>query len=258
MFTIFGINCLRKDKKNVNFFFYRNFGSVNKKPSKNSEVPFLSPTLLTTMQQMAKDSSMLQPSSLVQAPVVNIQPNSNTNVLDKDKNQLKAGGVAIKKISSGLMLAQSYNSESDTDHEDADHDIHKNIHMGIPNLSIKIICLCIMLIFYYFFLDFPVPPSDLQNIIDKTAAYVLKNGKEFEDILRTKNDSRFSFLSHTDEFYRYYTYKVTGAILPLPIVLTNGQLQKNKVTTLKTTVSTPLSTKQSHSKKELSEPKTIS
>lgn len=55
---------------------------------------------------------------------------------------------------------------------------------------------------------------DLLHIIDKTAAYVLKNGKEFEDILRTKNDPRFSFLCSSDEFHRYYIYKVTGIIYP--------------------------------------------
>lgn len=63
-------------------------------------------------------------------------------------------------------------------------------------------------------LDFPIPHPDLQNIIDKTAAYVLKNGREFEDILRTKNDARFSFLSPADEYHRYYIYKVSGVIYP--------------------------------------------
>lgn len=63
-------------------------------------------------------------------------------------------------------------------------------------------------------LDFAIPHPDLQNIIDKTAAYVLKNGREFEDILRTKNDARFSFLSPHDEYHRYYIYKVSGVIYP--------------------------------------------
>lgn len=65
-------------------------------------------------------------------------------------------------------------------------------------------------------IDLPIPPADLQNIIDKTAAYVLKNGKEFEDILRTKNDPRFSFLSTTDINHRYYVYKVTGMVVAAP------------------------------------------
>lgn len=64
-----------------------------------------------------------------------------------------------------------------------------------------------------------MPEPELRNIIDKTAAYVLKNGKEFEEILRTKNDERFAFLKYTDKHYRYYVHKVTGAICsaPLPV-----------------------------------------
>lgn len=73
-----------------------------------------------------------------------------------------------------------------------------------PNYTLKIIFIAI---------DLPTPPADLQNIIDKTAAYVLKNGKEFEDILRTKNDPRFSFLCASDINYRYYIYKVTGVVI---------------------------------------------
>lgn len=77
----------------------------------------------------------------------------------------------------------------------------------------------------------PCPPSDLKIIIDKTAAYVLKNGKEFEDILRTKNDERFTFLQYTDQYYKYYTYKVTGVICPTPpptVYLNNGAIQTSQ------------------------------
>lgn len=62
-----------------------------------------------------------------------------------------------------------------------------------------------------------MPEPELRNIIDKTAAYVLKNGKEFEEILRTKNDERFAFLKYTDQHYRYYVHKVTGAICSAPL-----------------------------------------
>lgn len=77
-------------------------------------------------------------------------------------------------------------------------------------------------------LDFPVPEPELRNIIDKTAAYVLKNGKEFEEILRTKNDERFAFLKYTDKHYRYYVHKVTGAICsaPLPAKPTEDEATK--------------------------------
>lgn len=99
----------------------------------------------------------------------------------------KAESVEVKKISTGLMLAQCYNSDTEDD-EDSNS----------GNSLFK--------------LDLPVPPDGLQHIIDKTAAYVAKNGKDFEDILRTKQDPRFSFLDETSEYHRYYIYKVTGSI----------------------------------------------
>lgn len=54
----------------------------------------------------------------------------------------------------------------------------------------------------------PTPPTELQIVIDKTALYVAKNGDEFEETLKKKNDSRFPFLNPTDEFHAYYSFKV--------------------------------------------------
>uniref|UniRef100_A0A336KXG7 CSON001017 protein n=1 Tax=Culicoides sonorensis TaxID=179676 RepID=A0A336KXG7_CULSO len=55
-----------------------------------------------------------------------------------------------------------------------------------------------------------LPPSEILNIIDKTASYVAKNGDEFEAITanRTKDDPRFSFLTKDNEFHGYYLYKL--------------------------------------------------
>lgn len=111
----------------------------------------------------------------------------------------KAESVEVKKISTGLMLAQCYNSESESDDD-------SNSRNSL------------------FKLDLPVPPESLQHIIDKTAAYVAKNGKDFEDILRTKHDPRFSFLDESSEYHRYYIYKVTGSIY-LPSSVNNGDSQ---------------------------------
>lgn len=77
----------------------------------------------------------------------------------------------------------------------------------------------------------------MKVIIEKTAAYVLKNGKEFEEILRIKNDQRFTFLQYTDKYYKYYTYKVTGVICPTQpaaVVLNNGAIQKSQPDNLAT------------------------
>lgn len=97
-------------------------------------------------------------------------------------------GVLVNKISGGLLLAQYYNSDSETEEEEEPE--------PEPN--------------------FPFPPESLQNIIDKTAGYVKKNGKDFENILRTKDDPRMGFLDEKNEFHRYYLYKVTGRVQPLP------------------------------------------
>ncbi|KDR07998.1 hypothetical protein L798_02448, partial [Zootermopsis nevadensis] len=55
---------------------------------------------------------------------------------------------------------------------------------------------------------FTLPPSDMQLIIDKMASYVAKNGRDFEAIVRSKGDSRFSFLDVNHPFFLYYQHKV--------------------------------------------------
>ncbi|RNA35658.1 RNA-binding 26 [Brachionus plicatilis] len=52
-------------------------------------------------------------------------------------------------------------------------------------------------------------PSGNQKImIDKLVEYVFRNGPEFEENLRKKNDSRFDFLNSDHKFYRYYKFKI--------------------------------------------------
>lgn len=113
----------------------------------------------------------------------------------------KANSVEVKKISTGLMLAQSYLSDTEGDSDsDGKAETMETSPSKLPetkNLQK---------------LDLPVPPDDLRTIIEKTAAYVAKNGKDFEDILRTKKDPRFAFLDEASEYHRYYIYKVTGTI----------------------------------------------
>lgn len=123
--------------------------------------------------------------------------NSNDSLARKDEK------VEVKAISNGLMLAQAYlNSDSEDDDEDEDAEVENiNGHQVSP-------------------LDAPVPPSilcppaDMQVIIDKTAAYVLKNGTDFENVLRAKNDGRFTFLDNTDQYHRYYKLRVSGQVIP--------------------------------------------
>ncbi|VDM37634.1 unnamed protein product [Toxocara canis] len=54
------------------------------------------------------------------------------------------------------------------------------------------------------------PPPDIRTIVDKTAAFVARNGIDFENKIREKEASnpRFSFLSATDPYNAYYQHKV--------------------------------------------------
>lgn len=51
------------------------------------------------------------------------------------------------------------------------------------------------------------PPPDVQPVIDKLANYVAKNGHDFENIIKAKNDPRFTFVHPWNEHHRYYLYK---------------------------------------------------
>lgn len=54
------------------------------------------------------------------------------------------------------------------------------------------------------------PPPELRDIIDRTAQYVAKNGRAFEEKLINshKGKPKFSFLLHDDPFNAYYHFKV--------------------------------------------------
>lgn len=59
----------------------------------------------------------------------------------------------------------------------------------------------------------PIRPTDQQlaNIIDKLAEFVARNGPEFENMTKIKqqNNAKFSFLyPGKSEHYEYYQYKV--------------------------------------------------
>lgn len=62
----------------------------------------------------------------------------------------------------------------------------------------------------------PIPSNEIQSVIDKTALYVAKNGKDFEETLKKKNGTRFQFLTPNDEFHAYYLFKVNECRRALP------------------------------------------
>lgn len=129
--------------------------------------------------------------------------------------------VEVKRISSALMLAQYYNSDSEDDEHDNNGDSNGcetdgkqclNKKQPIRDSEGNSSTIPIIGDESSIPPEVLLPPSELRVIIDKTANYVLKNGKDFEDILRAKNEQRFSFLQYKDPYHKYYTYKVTGAV----------------------------------------------
>ncbi|XP_055914562.1 protein suppressor of white apricot [Eupeodes corollae] len=139
--------------------------------------------------------------STIYTPVL-LQQNANTATivtsengqasLNNQQQQQPPTKLQPKNVSNALMLA--HYCSSDTDSEEQTEDEETKEKGGENNVE-----LC-----------FPIPPDYLQNIIDKTAGYVIKNGRQFEETLRIKNDERFTFLFPDNEFYSYYMYKVTG------------------------------------------------
>lgn len=55
-----------------------------------------------------------------------------------------------------------------------------------------------------------LPPSDVRGIIEKLAAYVIKNGRAFESkiIEKEKYNPRFSFLFPNDPYHAFYQKKL--------------------------------------------------
>ncbi|URE29904.1 splicing factor 3A subunit [Musa troglodytarum] len=55
------------------------------------------------------------------------------------------------------------------------------------------------------------PPPDIRVIIDKTAAFVAKNGPEFENRILANNagKNKFNFLTASDPYHAYYQHKVS-------------------------------------------------
>lgn len=56
-----------------------------------------------------------------------------------------------------------------------------------------------------------LPPNDIQETIDKTVAYVNKNGKAFEQRLLANNtEHKFDFIIPDNQYYPYYNWKLIG------------------------------------------------
>ncbi|XP_047999708.1 protein suppressor of white apricot-like isoform X2 [Leguminivora glycinivorella] len=84
--------------------------------------------------------------------------------------------------STGLSLMKNYNTDSDSDA--SDYDSSSSDSKDVPLII--------------------TPPADVQVVVDKMAAYVARNGGEFAEIVRAKNDPRFTFLEPDHIYHPYY------------------------------------------------------
>lgn len=216
----------------------------------NLSYSFSQMTMPTIKYKPSADCAYTQLISKIKG--VHEQANISESIPAKEqiKKQLKkepTADVEVKKISNGLMLAQYYNSDSEDEEIDQEKDdmcfpkktnmhgqndtcqngnLMTSVPAQVPEVPIPHDVLC--------------PPPELRAIIEKTASYVLKNGKEFEDILRAKNDQRFSFLQYTDPYYKFYTFKLTGIVVPILKTSANemdSQHEKPKSSTDSETIS---------------------
>lgn len=116
-------------------------------------------------------------SKITKAPISELERKNEEEI---KKKQAESNLDPTKAFSGSLGLVASYNSDSDSNEDEEEESEYKG----------------------------PIPPSEIQIVIDKTAAYVAKNGPEFEQKLIFKQDARFQFLHESDEYHLYYKMKV--------------------------------------------------
>lgn len=151
----------------------------------------------------------------------------------KSTNESK-NNVIVKNISNGLMLAQAYNSESEDDEDSSQENNNGINHKSTEDSQASLQSIATLSDEIPIPPEIQCPPPELRVIVDKTASYVLKNGKDFEEILRAKNDQRFTFLQYKDPYYKYYTFKLTGIVCPDPPVLSTNNAQPRSTSNLRT------------------------
>ncbi|XP_052739280.1 protein suppressor of white apricot isoform X2 [Bicyclus anynana] len=127
-----------------------------------------------TQQQYPPFYNQYMAQSQMQA---NIQTNTQVN------NTLAPRTDKPASKSTGLSLMKNYNTDSDSDVSDFDDS-------SSTDSKDKPIIL--------------TPPDDVKTVIDKMAAYVARNGDEFEEIVRSKCDPRFTFLEPDNLYHPFY------------------------------------------------------
>ncbi|XP_062141485.1 protein suppressor of white apricot [Drosophila sulfurigaster albostrigata] len=170
-----------------------------------------SPTLSCKSEGQSQ-SSVAATSNGEFTPVL-LQYNGSTFAHEEENANDAPPKVELLKNTSALALAQNYSSDSDEEDDEDDNSNSQgqkgkqsqSTSGGISSLPTAVVAPPPLL-------NFPLPEETLRHIIDKTATYVIKNGRQFEETLRTKSVERFNFLLPEHKFYAYYMYKITGDV----------------------------------------------
>lgn len=151
----------------------------------NSTTPQISNIVIPKLQyKPSADCTYTQLiSKITKAPIAELEKKN-----EEERRKENSNGVEIPKISSGLLGLVNYDSDTDEDESSS--------------------------------YDGPLPPSDIQIVIDKTAVYVAKNGIDFEKKLMCKEDNRFLFLHESNEYHKYYKMKVNSYMSNSPADVT--------------------------------------
>lgn len=104
-------------------------------------------------------------SKITKAPIAEIEKQKQQESEMKNGLVNSSGVTEIVQKSTGLVGLVHYSSDSESEEEEEEQNVIT--YTGL------------------------IPPSDLQLVIDKTAIYVAKNGVDFEETLRKKQDVRF-------------------------------------------------------------------
>lgn len=132
-----------------------------------------------------------QPNEITKSAIIynNDKPKPITPVITQPPPPPKVEEIPKKLKPTPLLPIAHYSSSDNSDNEGTEDE--ENATKAIINV-----------------LNYEVPPSDIQLIVDKMASYVARNGADFESIVRSKGDPRFSFLNDTHIYNAYYKHKL--------------------------------------------------
>ncbi|KAB7496494.1 Splicing factor, suppressor of white-apricot-like protein [Armadillidium nasatum] len=149
--------------------------------------------LITKIREKQKASVVIDDSETLSpvAPSSPVPVASSGNTDAKTNSVLKNGTSSDRVVS--LVDYPSFNQTADgSDIEDIAPAFAKKSPKGTSHDYSKI----------------KWPPREIQMVIDKMASYIIKNGSAFEEIVRSRSDSRFEFLNKTHEYHPYYKCKI--------------------------------------------------